>query len=480
MKDQLIFEKSVAGRSALSLMKNELTEQYRPASEIARKEAAKLPEVAEVTLVRHYMELSNKVFGVDNGFYPLGSCTMKYNPKVNEKLAALPGFTNIHPLQAEKTVQGALQVIFELQNALSEIAGMDETTLLPAAGAHGEWTGLALIRAYHLSRGDDKRKKILVPDSAHGTNPASASMCGFSVVSIPSNEEGYVDIEALKAAADGEVAALMLTNPNTLGMFEKNILEMSQIVHDAGGLLYCDGANMNAVMGVTRPGDMGFDVLHWNVHKTLSAPHGGGGPGCGPVGCKAFLAPFMPVPRVKKGEEGFRLVSDYPDAMGNIRLFYGNFLVALKGYCYVLAMGGKGLKEASQNAVLNANYLLRHLQKYSSKQYADPCMHEFVLSMEGLAHKTGVKAMDVAKKMIDYGVHPPTMYFPLIVHEALMFEPTETESRETLDYLIQVFEEIMKLAEEDPEALHSAPRSTPVGRLDEVGAARSPVLRYEI
>ncbi len=477
-KAKLIFETSKEGRQTVTLPENELLRDYGPPEEILRKVEARLPEVAEVDLVRHYMALSKKAFGVDDGFYPLGSCTMKYNPKVNEALANLEGFREIHPLQDIETVQGALQVMYEMQTALSEIAGMDTTCLLPAAGAHGEWTGLQIIRAYHLHNKDLKRSKILVPDSAHGTNPASAAMCGFEVVNIPSDAQGYVDLAALEAAAGEDTAAFMLTNPNTLGLFDKNIVEISRIIHAAGGLLYYDGANMNAIMGVTRPGDMGFDVMHWNVHKTLSTPHGGGGPGCGPVSCKDFLKKFMPIPSVEKTEEGFTLCFDIPESIGRIKLFYGNFLVALKGYCYICALGAKGLKEASENAVLHANYLLHSLAEYSDFHYPAPCMHEFVLSMQTVRKEYGVSALDIAKAMIDAGMHPPTMYFPLIVHEALMFEPTETESRETLDHCITVMREIMRTAQTDPAALHRAPVSTPVGRLDEVGAARNPVLKY--
>jgi len=474
---RLIFERSVAGRSIVDFPACDLMDAYAPEAEETRGEL-RLPQVAEVDLVRHYCGLSRKAEGVDTLFYPLGSCTMKYNPKLNEKAAALPGFNRIHPLQEEDTVQGCLAVMSELQDALAEITGMDAVTLQPAAGAHGEWTGLQLIRAYHLSRGDVARKRMIVPDSAHGTNPASAAMQGFQVVSIPSTEDGMVDLEALKAVMDDTVAGFMLTNPNTLGIFDKNIPEITKIVHQAGGLMYYDGANLNAIMGVTRPGDMGFDVVHWNLHKTLGTPHGGGGPGSGPVGCKAFLAPFLPVPVVEKTGEGYTFRTDLPQSIGSVKAFYGNFLVMVKAWCYVLSLGGKGLKEASQNAVLNANYMRAGLEKYSDFKYSAPCMHEFILSLETLHKEKGVSAMDVAKGMIDRGIHPPTMYFPLIVHEPLMFEPTETESRETLDAAIRLTEELIRLAETDPEALHQAPVSTPVGRMDEVGAARNPRLTY--
>ncbi|MGI6664324.1 MAG: aminomethyl-transferring glycine dehydrogenase subunit GcvPB [Christensenellaceae bacterium] len=477
-KDKLIFEKSIAGRrTTLFPTKKEtkitLDEKY------LRKQPAKLPEVAEVEVVRHYMELSKKAFGVDDGFYPLGSCTMKYNPKINEAIAGLSGFREIHPLQPIETVQGALESMYHMSEALNEISGMDATTLLPAAGAQGEWVGMQLIRAYHLDQGDMKRTKVIVPDSAHGTNPATAAMCGFDVINLPSTAEGYVDISALKEIVGEDTAALMLTNPNTLGLFEKDILEISKTVHEAGGLVYYDGANMNAIMGVTRPGDMGFDVVHWNVHKTLSTPHGGGGPGCGAVGCKALLTPYLPTPLVVKEKDAHAISYDVPKSIGAVKLFYGNFLVALKGYAYILSMGSAGLKEVSENAVLNANYMLQALKEYSDFAYPAPCMHEFVLSFETLKKETGIAAIDVAKAMIDAGMHPPTMYFPLILPEVLMFEPTETEARETLDHGIRVVKEIIAQAKENPDALHDAPKSTPVGRVDEVAAARNPVLRYE-
>jgi len=476
---ELIFEKSVRGRKSDILGTSELTEVYAPNGGLLRKEGPRLPEAAEVTVVRHYMALSRKAFGVDNGFYPLGSCTMKYNPKAGESAAQLEGFREAHPLQPEAGVQGCLQAMYEVQEMLNEIAGMDETTLQPAAGAHGEWTGLQLIRAYHRARNDEKRTRVIVPDSAHGTNPASAAMCGFDVVSVPSGSDGCVDIAKLREAADENVAALMLTNPNTLGKFEKGISEISGIIHDVGGLLYYDGANMNAIMGVTRPGDMGFDVVHWNIHKTLGTPHGGGGPGSGPVGCKAFLGGYLPVPAVVKKKDVYTLDYDRPDSIGMTKMFYGNFLVAVKALSYLKSLGAQGLKQASMRAVLNANYMLDALREYSSYEYGEPCMHEFVMSLEKLKKQTGVTALDVAKMMIDYGIHPPTMYFPLIVHEALMFEPTETESRETLDEAARALKEIFETARTDPDKMKASPVTTPVGRPDEVGAARHPRLRYE-
>lgn len=476
---ELIFEKSREGRRCAVLPQNPLIAEYAPNPSALRTQPAALPELAEVDFVRHYMALSRNAHGADNGFYPLGSCTMKYNPKINETLAAMEGFADVHPLQPVDSAQGCLELMFRMQQALCEIAGMDCTTLQPAAGAHGEWTGMQIIRAYHLSRGDLKRRRMLVPDAAHGTNPASAAMCGFEVVSVPSDADGFVDVQALRALVDDTVAGLMLTNPSTLGIFEKNIAEIAEIIHDAGGLLYYDGANLNAIMGIVRPGDMGFDVLHWNVHKTLATPHGGGGPGSGPVGCKAFLGEFLPKPVVVQRADGtFALDDDRPMSIGRVKAFYGNFLVALKGYCYILSCGGDGLREASLNAVLNANYMLHALEPLSDFHYPVPCMHEFVLSLESLKKRTGVSALDVAKCMIDAGIHPPTMYFPLIVHEALMFEPTETESRDTLDHAIAIVRNIVEQAQSQPDALHAAPVTTPVGRLDEVNAARNPRLRY--
>jgi glycine dehydrogenase subunit 2 len=437
-----------------------------------------LPEIAEVDLVRHYTELSRYVYGVDNGFYPLGSCTMKYNPKMNEEIARLPGFCDLHPLQDMRSAQGALTVMAQLEDALCEIAGMDAFSLQPAAGAQGEWTALRMIRAYHLKNGDINRDCVLVADSAHGTNPASAAMAGFKVKSVPSGPDERLDLQALSRLAGRDTAALMLTNPNTLGIFEKDIAAIGEIIHQAGGLLYYDGANLNAVMGICRPGDMGFDAVHLNLHKTFSTPHGGGGPGSGPVGCKQFLAPYLPAPRVVGGPDGYDLSQDFPDSIGPVKNFYGNFLVCLRAYAYILALGGDGIKKASLNAVLNANYMLFALQKYSSLRYDGPCMHEFVLSLKDLKEETGVSALDVAKALIDFEIHPPTMYFPLIVPEALMVEPTETESRETLDDAIEAFIRIFDTAKKDPDSLHAAPKAAPLRRLDEVQAARKPQLRH--
>ena len=471
----LIFEKSRPGRGMNMLPKCDVPETM-PDEKDTRELAMHLPEMAEGDLSRHYTELAKKSHGVNDGFYPLGSCTMKYNPKINNDMAGLPGFTEIHPLQPEHTVQGCLEVIKTAESYLCEITKMDRMTMQPAAGSHGEFTGLLLIKAYHESRGDKNRTKIIVPDSAHGTNPASAAMAGYSVVSIPSGPDGCVDIGKLKEAAGDDVAGLMLTNPNTVGLFDKNILEITDIIHKCGGVNYYDGANLNAVMGIVRPGDMGFDVIHLNLHKTFSTPHGGGGPGSGPVGCKEFLAPFLPSILVEGSE---RLSMVKPEhSIGEVKSFYGNFLVVVRALSYIFTLGREGIPQASQNAVLNANYMMNKLKDLYTMAYDEICMHEFVMSLKELKKKTGVSAMDIAKGLLDNGIHPPTMYFPLIVEEALMAEPTETESKETLDEAIAVFRKLYKEAEVNAESLHNAPVATPVARLDEVGAARHPVLRY--
>jgi glycine dehydrogenase subunit 2 len=475
----LIFEISHTGRRCTEFPTCRQSVENDIDSAFLRTAAPKLPEIAEVDLIRHYTGLSKRAHGVDSGFYPLGSCTMKYNPKVNEDVARLPGFTDIHPLQSEETAQGNLEVLYTMQNWLSEITGMAAFTLQPAAGAHGEWTGMSMIKAYHTNRGDSKRTKVLVPDSAHGTNPASAALAGFEVVQIASAPDGGVDIDALTKAADGTTAALMLTNPSTLGLFETRITEVAQIVHDAGGLLYYDGANLNAIMGVTRPGDMGFDVMHLNLHKTFSTPHGGGGPGSGPVGCSKILEPFLPAPVVVQKADGAYMLDDArPYSIGRVRSFHGNFGVIVRAMTYIMSLGAEGLLNASMTAVLNANYMKDKLRDTYTIPYDRACMHEFVLSAEKIKANTGCSAMDVAKKLLDYGMHPPTMYFPLIVHEALMIEPTETESLETLDFAINALVEIAGLAQSSPEELHAAPVTTPVGRLDEVAAARKPKLRW--
>lgn len=472
---KLIFERSVSGRKCTILPQCDVP--VTDLGENKRTRALHLPEVSENDISRHYTELAKETHGVNDGQYPLGSCTMKYNPKINEITASLPGFTEIHPLQPEETVQGSLEALYTAKNLLCEITGMDDMTFEPAAGAHGEFTGLLLIKAYHDHRGDTKRTKIIVPDSAHGTNPASAVMAGFTVVNIPSTENGFVDIEALKAAVGEDTAGLMLTNPNTVGLFDKNILEITKIVHEAGGLNYYDGANLNAIMGIARPGDMGFDTVHLNLHKTFSTPHGGGGPGSGPVGCKDFLKEFLPGSGVVKDETGFHFKA-HEQSVGSVKAFYGNYLVVMKALTYVLMLGREGIREASQNAVLNANYIRTKLAGSYKMAYDETCMHEFVMSLEQEKHDIDVNAMDIAKSLLDYGIHPPTMYFPLIVHEALMVEPTETEAKETLDELIGAFLEILEKAKEDPAYVHAAPHTTTIRRLDEVQAARNPRLRY--
>lgn len=474
---ELIFERSREGRGCAILPGLDVPAAELPEA-LRRGRKLHLPQIAEVDISRHYTALMKRTHGVNDGFYPLGSCTMKYNPKINDEMAGLPGFSRIHPLQPAHTVQGCLKALCMAEELLCEITGMDGMTFQPAAGAHGEFTGLMLIQAYHESRGDQKRTKIIVPDAAHGTNPASASMVGYEVVSIPSNSEGCVDLEKLRAAVGEDTAGLMLTNPNTVGIFDKNILEITRIIHDAGGLNYYDGANLNAVMGMVRPGDMGFDVIHLNLHKTFSTPHGGGGPGSGPVGCKELLKPFLPV--FHQVREGDSCQFDTPaQSIGSVKAFYGNFLVVLRALAYVLTLGAEGIPEASANAVLNANYLMHELAGLYEMAYDGPCMHEFVMSLSKLKKENGVSAMDIAKSLLDHGIHPPTMYFPLIVEEALMVEPTETESKETLDQAAAVFRSIYGTALSDPQSLHEAPVRTPIRRPDELGAARNPKLRYQ-
>lgn len=478
--NKLIFEISKAGRKAYSLPSCDVPklsiEELIPEELLSKKEP-ELPEVSEVDVVRHFTLLSNKNYGVDSGFYPLGSCTMKYNPKINEDIASKAEFLNLHPYQAEETVQGALRLMYELSEKLAEITGLASVSLQPAAGAHGELSGLMVIKAYHEKRGDLKRTKIIVPDSAHGTNPASASVAGFEVIEIMSDQKGAVDIENLKAVLNDEVAGLMLTNPSTLGLFEKNIVEISKLVHEAGGLVYYDGANMNAIMGRTRPGDMGFDVCHINLHKTFSTPHGGGGPGSGPIGVREDLVEFLPKPIVAESDEKYYLDYDRPYSIGKIKSFYGNFGVLVRAFAYLLTMGAEGLKEASEMAVLNANYLKVKLKEHYKLPIDDICKHEFVLG--GLKDdENHITTLDVAKRLLDYGYHPPTIYFPLIVDQALMIEPTETEKLETLDEFIDAMIKIAEEAKENPELVKSAPHSTYIKRLDEVKAARTPVVKW--
>lgn len=476
----LIFEKSKPGRKAYSLPELDVPKKGPDLLPdwARRKQPASLPEVSEVDLVRHYTELSRRNFGVDQGFYPLGSCTMKYNPKVNEDIAALSGFNSIHPYQPEELVQGALELMYEFGRDLCEISGMHEASLQPAAGAHGELTGLMLIRAYHESRGEGKqRTKVIVPDSAHGTNPASAAFCGYQVVEVKSNERGGVDLNSLREVVSRDVAALMLTNPNTLGLFDENVVEIAKIVHDAGGLLYYDGANMNAIVGIVRPGDMGFDVLHYNVHKTFSTPHGGGGPGCGAIAVKEILAPFLPVPVVEKQGDLYTLDYDRPQSIGSVKGFYGNFNVMVKGFAYIRSLGAEGLRKVAETAVLNANYIMRRLKEYYHLPYDRHCKHEFVIDASHQL-KYGVHTNDIAKALLDLGFHAPTVYFPLIVREAMMIEPTETESKETLDAFIEAMIKIAELSKTSAEKLQTAPHNTVVGRLDDVTAARRPVLSW--
>lgn len=475
----LIFELGAPGRQALDLPVSDVPAASPAAlpAKYRRQTPAALPEVSQPELVRHYTALSQRNFGVDSGFYPLGSCTMKYNPKINEDACRYAGFAQLHPLQDEAAAQGALQLLYEMQQYLAEIAGMDAVTLQPAAGAHGELTGMKIIRAYHRHRGE-QRTKVIVPDSAHGTNPATATVCGLETVEIKSHADGSVDLDALRAAVGTDTAALMLTNPSTLGLFETNIAEIARIVHAAGGLLYYDGANANAIMGLTRPGDMGFDVVHFNLHKTFATPHGGGGPGSGPVGVKKELAPFLPAPLVGLANGKYYWDQDRPLSIGKVHSFHGNFGVIVRAYAYIRAMGPDGLRQASEDAVLNANYCLSRLKQAFDAPFSRHCMHECVLTSKQ-QKSYGVKTLDIAKRLLDYGYHPPTIYFPLIVEEALMIEPTETESKETLDGFIEAMLRIAGEAAADPGTVQGAPYSTVVGRLDEATAARKPVIRWK-
>ena len=478
----LIFERSRAGRvgysfPALDVPDHPLAELLDP--RLLRAAPPELPEVSEVDVIRHYVNLSRRNYGVDLGFYPLGSCTMKYNPKGNEEAAALPGFRALHPLQPEASAQGILALMHELLTFLAEITGMSWGTLQPFAGAHGEFAGMKLFRACFQQRGERARRKVLVPDSAHGTNPASARLAGFEVVQLKSDARGMVAPEALRAHLNGELAGIMMTNPNTLGLFERDICRIAELVHGAGGLLYYDGANLNAIVGKVRPGDMGFDVVHLNLHKTFSTPHGGGGPGAGPVLVGEILKPFLPVPDVVKRGERYSLEEDRPHSIGRLAGFYGNVGVLVRAYAYILAMGREGLPMVAERAVLNANYLKARLKDLYPLASEALCKHEFVLSARALKERFGVGALDIAKRLLDFGVHPPTIYFPLVVPEALMIEPTETESKETLDAFVEVMARIRAEMEEEPERLHQAPTRTPVRRIDEVLAAKQPVLRWQ-
>ena len=479
MQEPLIFELSSECKAGNILPMLDVPE--KPKKELLpenflRKEDPELPQITENEVIRHFIALSVKNYHVDKGLYPLGSCTMKYNPKVNENIARFPGFSEIHPFQDESTVQGALQLIDELGKALCEISGLGGISLQPAAGAHGELTGLMVIRAYHEQRGN-ARKHILYTDSAHGTNPASVTISGYESKQISSNEKGQVDLEELKAAVNEDTAALMLTNPNTLGLFESEVEQITKILHDAGALVYMDGANLNALMGIVRPGDMGFDVMHFNLHKTFSTPHGGGGPGAGPIGVADFLVDFLPHPVVMKTKDGYTLKDEMPRSIGKVEAFYGNFGVMVKALTYIRMLGASGLRRVSEGAVINANYLLSKLQEYYELPYKGPAMHEFVLSGDRQREK-GVKTLDIAKRLLDLGFHAPTVYFPLIVREAIMIEPTETESKRTLDAFADAMIRIAKEAEENPEVLKNAPSTTLVSRLDEVKAVKDGNIKY--
>src|SRR5579859_2865464 len=483
--EKLIFEKGAPGRRAATMTAMDVPtepEESMIPSWMLRKEPAPLPEVSEIEVVRHYTHLSQRNFGVDTGFYPLGSCTMKYNPKINEDMAALPGFAHIHPLQPEETVQGAIELMYELEQYLAEISGMARVTLQPSAGAHGELTGLMLIKAHHQSQGQGHRNLVLIPDNAHGTNPASATLADYKAVEVRSDPmTGGVELKHLQQLLEtyaDTVAAIMLTNPNTLGLFDANILEVARMVHAAGGQLYYDGANANAVLGITRPGDMGFDVVHFNLHKTCSTPHGGGGPGAGPIGVKAHLVPFLPGPLPAKGEQGYYWRDQGPESIGKVRANKGNFGVLVRAYTYIRSNGPDGLRHVSESAVLNANYLRHELSSDYEIAYPQICMHEFVATAQRQKDEHGVTATDIAKRLLDFGMYAPTIYFPLIVHEAMMIEPTETETRETLDYFVEVMRQIAEEARTTPEVVKTAPHTTVVGRLDQALAARKPNLRW--
>jgi len=482
VEEPTIFDLSVPGRRTAPAAACDVPEQPLDAlipAAYQRRSEPRLPELSELQVVRHFTRLSQRNYSIDGGMYPLGSCTMKYNPKLHEKLAADPGWAAVHPWQPDETAQGFLQMLHELQGYLCEVGGMDAFTLQPAAGAHGEFTGILIIKAYHEKRGEgEQRREVIVPDSAHGTNPATAATAGYRVVTVKSTPEGRVDVEELRHLVGPRTAALMLTNPNTCGVFEREIAQIARLVHDAGAQLYYDGANLNAIMGLARPGDMGFDVVHLNLHKTMTTPHGGGGPGTGPVGVKAHLAPFLPVPLVEKTDQGYRLCYDRPDSIGKVRSFWGQTGLLLRAYAYVRTLGPEGLTGASRDAVLNANYLRALLHDVYEMPYEGPCMHEFVASARRYKREHGVRTLDIAKRLIDYGFYPPTVYFPLIVEECLMIEPTETEDKQTLDRYAETLRRIAGEAQETPELVRGAPHQTLVGRIDEARAARQPDLRW--
>ena len=476
---KLIYEKSQDGRRASAIPRADGLPTPKIPDELRRTDPPRLPEVPEFELIRHFTELSTRNFGVDTGFYPLGSCTMKYNPRVNERLVTLPGFASLHPHQEEDGAQGALELEWRLERILEEVTGLDAVSLQPAAGSQGELTGLMLVRAYFEDRGEgEQRRKVVIPDTAHGTNPASVTMAGYELTHVKTDERGNIDVEDLRAKVDESTAALMLTNPSTLGLFDENIEEIERIFHGAGALMYYDGANLNAVCGISRPGDMGFDIVHINLHKTFSQPHGGGGPGGGPIAVRAILEPFLPFPALARDENGtFRLDFDRPKSIGKVRGFTGPFGVFVRSYAY-MRMWGPRLREMSEVAVLNANYVLARLKDAYDLPFDRLCMHEFVVSARSLKRDYGITALDVAKRLMDYGFHPPTVYFPLIVPEALMIEPTETETRETLDAFCDAMLAIAREAAESPELLKDAPHSRPVKRLDEVRAAKNPVVKF--
>jgi glycine dehydrogenase subunit 2 len=492
-----IFEKGAPGRRAFTCPELDVpevdAEQLLPAA-LRRSAPARLPEVSEPELVRHYVRLSKRNFDLDSGFYPLGSCTMKHNPRLHERVAALPGHARLHPRQNPRRAQGALELMWRLERALSEVAGLPHASLQPSAGSHGELAGVLLSKAYHADRGDHGRTKVLTPDTAHGTNPATVTMAGLQVVKVASNADGGVDIEDLKAKADDSVACLMLTNPNTLGIFDPHIEQITEIVRDAGATAYYDGANLNAIMGITRPGDMGFDIVHFNLHKSFTQPHGGGGPGSGPIAVSERMEPYLMVPRImRRAEDGangshppeFDLSFEHPKSIGRLRGFQGNYGCFVRAYAYICSLGSEGLRDASETAVLNANYVLARLREKGVAEhlplaFGELCMHEFVLSGAPMKRALGIRTLDLAKRLLDHGVHPPTVYFPLIVDEALLVEPTETETRETLDAFVDALAEILREAGEDPEIARDAPYTTPVRRLDEAGAAKRPVIRQPL
>jgi len=475
----LIFEQGGKGRKGYSLPRWDVEEvevQNLVSSNLLRKDLEGFPQLSEVDVVRHFTRLSQWNYGVDSGLYPLGSCTMKYNPKMNEEIARMRGFSSIHPYTSEALSQGILKLMYELQGFLAEITGMDDVTLQPAAGAHGELAGMMMVRACLEARGE-KRKKVLVPDTAHGTNCSTSSIAGYQTFEIKSNEKGIIPLESVAEVMDEEVAAIMVTNPNTLGLFEEHLAEIAEVVHHKGGFVYCDGANLNALMGIVKLGDLGVDVVHINLHKTFSTPHGGGGPGAGPVAVKKELAPYLPIPVIEKNGEDYSFNYDRPRSIGKMRAFYGNFGVLIRAYSYILSMGAEGLKRVSQMAVLNANYLMKSLKDHYYLPYDRPCMHECVFT-DRFQEKRHVSTLDIAKRLIDYGFHPPTIYFPLVVKGALMIEPTETESKESVDRFIETMIEIAKEAEENPDLVRQAPQKVKVRRLDEVLAARKPKLRW--